>query len=63
MVWLLSIVDSIVTTVFSFFLWIVMLWTLTMSSIFGTENGQQLYCDSTDAGVELCQKKEWSIVT
>jgi len=31
--------------------------------MFGSENGQQLYCDSTDAGVELCQKKEWSIVT
>ena len=63
MVWLLSIVDSVVTTVFSFFLWIVMLWTITMSSMFGAENGQQLYCDNADAGVELCQKKEWSIVT
>ena len=63
MVWLLSIVESIVTTVFSFFLWVVMLWTLTMSSMFGTEKGQQLYCDSDDVGVELCQKKEWSIVT
>ena len=40
-----------------------MLWTLTMSSMFGSENGQQLYCDNADAGVELCQKKEWSIVT
>jgi hypothetical protein len=63
MVWLLSIVDSIITTVFSFFLWIVMLWTLTMSSILGNEKGQELYCDSVDAGVELCEKKEWSIVT
>ncbi len=63
MVWLISIFDSIITSVFSFFLWIVMLWTLTMSSMFGTENGRQLYCDSADVGVELCKKKEWSIVT
>jgi len=34
-----------------------------MSSMFGTEKGQQLYCDSDDVGVELCQKKEWTIVT
>ena len=40
-----------------------MLWTFTMASLFGQENVQHLYCETSDSEIELCEKKEWSIVT
>ena len=61
--WLVSIADSIAATVLGFVLWVIMLWTFTMASIFQDENGQHLYCETSDSGVELCEKREWSLVT
>ena len=67
MTWLLSIADSIVTTVLSFFVTffaiILMFFTFAMADILKDENGQHLYCETSDSGVELCEKREWSLVT
>ena len=60
--WLLSIADSIINSIISFFAIILMLWTFTMAGILQDENGQHLYCETSDAGVENCYMKEWSIV-
>ena len=63
MVWLVSIADSIVNAVLSFFVIILMLFTFAMADILQDENGQHLYCETSDAGVELCEMREWSLVT
>ena len=63
MVWLISIADSIVTAVLSFFVIILMLFTFTMASLFEDENGQHLYCETSDTGIESCEMREWSLVT
>ena len=62
MMWLVSIADSIVNAILSFFAIILMLWTFTMAGILQDENGKHLYCETSDAGVENCYMKEWSIV-
>jgi hypothetical protein len=61
--WLMAIADSIILTVLSFFAIIVMFWTFTMADILADENGQHLYCETSDTGIELCEKREWSLVT
>jgi hypothetical protein len=67
MLWLVSIADSIVTALLSFFVTffgiILMLFTFAMADILQDENGQHLYCETSDTGVELCEKREWSLVT
>ncbi|MDB9975932.1 hypothetical protein OAE24_07170 [Candidatus Thioglobus sp.] len=63
MLWLVSIADSIVTALLSFFAIILMLFTFAMADILQDENGQHLHCETSDAGVELCEKREWSLVT
>ena len=63
MVWLVSIADSIVNAVLSFFAIILLLWTFAMAEILQDENGQLLYCETSDTGVELCEMREWSLVT
>ncbi|MDB9864209.1 hypothetical protein OAD23_03315 [Candidatus Thioglobus sp.] len=63
MTWFLSISDLIVNTVLSFFAIIFMLFTFAMADILQDENGQHLYCETSDSGVELCEKREWSLVT
>jgi hypothetical protein len=63
MVWLVSIADSIVNAVLSFFVIILLLWTFAMAEILQDENGQLLYCETSDTGVELCEMREWSLVT
>ena len=60
--WLVSIAESIILTVMSFFAVILMLWTFTMAGISADENGQHLYCEKSEAGVENCYMREWSIV-
>ena len=62
MMWLLSIADSIVNTILSFFAIILILWTFTMAGILQDENGQHLYCETSDAGVENCYMRKWNIV-
>ena len=61
-VWLVSIAESIIFTVMSFFAVILMLWTFTMTGISADENGQHLYCEKSEAGVENCYMREWNIV-
>ncbi len=63
MVWLVSIADSIVNTVITFFAIILLLWTAAMADILQDENGQHLYCETSETGVELCEMREWSLVT
>ena len=63
MVWLVSIADSIVNAVLSFFAIILLLFTFAMAEILQDENGQHLYCETSDTGVELCEMREWSLVT
>ena len=61
-VWLVSVAESIILTVMSFFAVILMLWTFTMAGISADENGQHLYCEKSETGVENCYMREWSIV-
>jgi len=61
-VWLVSVAESIILTVMSFFAVILMLWTFTMAGISADENGQQLYCETSKTGVENCFMREWNIV-
>jgi len=63
MVWLVSIADSIFNAVLSFFAIILLLWTFAMAEILQDENGQHLYCETSDTGVEHCEMREWSLVT
>ena len=63
MTWFLSISDLIVNTVLSFFAIILMLFTFAMADTLKDENGQHLYCETSDSGVEFCEKREWSLVT
>ena len=61
-VWLVSVAESIILTVMSFFAVILMLWTFTMAGISADENGQHLYCEKSETGVENCYMREWNIV-
>ena len=60
--WLVSLAESIILTVMSFFAVILMLWTFTMAGISADENGQHLYCEKSETGIENCYMREWSIV-
>ena len=62
MMWLVSIADSIVNAILSFFAIILMLWTFTMAGLLQDENGKVLYCETSDSGIEFCEKRVWSIV-
>ena len=61
-VWLVSVAEAIILSVMSFFAVILMLWTFTMAGISADENGQHLYCEKSETGVENCYVREWSIV-
>ena len=63
MVWLVSIANSIVEAVLSFFLIILMFFTFAMADILQDENGQHLYCETSEAGIESCEMREFSLVT
>ena len=61
-VWLVSVAEAIIFTVMSFFVIILMFWTFTMAGITADENGQHLYCETSDTGVKNCYMREWNIV-
>ena len=61
-VWLVSIAESIIFTVMSFFAILLLLWTATMADILADENGELLYCEKSETGVESCYMREWNIV-
>ena len=60
--WLVSVAESIIFIVMSFFAILLLLWTAAMADILADENGQLLYCEKSDTGVENCSMREWSIV-
>ena len=59
---LVSIAEAIILSVMSFFAVILMLWTFTMAGISADENGQHLYCEKSETGVENCYMRRWNIV-
>ena len=61
-VWLVSVAESIIFAVMSFFAILLMLWTFAMADILADENGQLLYCEKSETGVENCYMREWSLV-
>ena len=61
-VWLVSIAESIILTVMSFFALLLLLWTANMADILADENGRLLYCEKSDTGLQNCYMREWNIV-
>ena len=61
-VWLVSVAESIILTVMSFFAILLLLWTATMADILKDENEQVLYCETSDTGIEVCERREFNIV-
>ena len=59
---LVSLAESIILTVMSFFAVILMLWTFTMAGISADESGQHLYCEKAQTGLENCYVSEWNII-
>ena len=60
--WLVVVAESIILAVMSFFAILLLLWTATMADILADENGQLLYCETSEAGVENCYMRRWNIV-
>ena len=60
--WLVVLAESIILTVMSFFAILLLLWTATMADILADENGQLLYCETSETGVENCYMRRWNIV-
>ena len=60
--WMVSLADAILLTVLGFFAIILLIWTAIMADILADENGQHHYCETSEAGVEHCYMREWSIV-
>ena len=46
----------------SFFAILLLLWTATMADILADENGELLYCETSETGVENCYMRRWNIV-
>ena len=61
-VWLVSIAEAIILSVMSFFAILLLLWTATMADILADENGELLYCETSETGVENCYMRRWNIV-
>ena len=61
-IWLVSVAESIIFAVMSFFAILLLLWTAAMADILADENGELLYCETSETGVENCYMKEWSVV-
>ena len=61
-VWLVSIAESIIVTVFSFIALILLFFTFAIADILKDENGQVLYCETSDTGIEVCKRREFNIV-
>jgi len=45
--WLVSVAESIIFIVMSFFAILLLLWTAAMADILADENGQLLYCEKS----------------
>ena len=60
--WMVFLAESIILTVLCFFAIILLIWTAIMADILADENGQHLYCETSETGVENCYMREWSIV-
>ena len=60
--WFVALADAILLVVLYFFAIILLIWTAIMADILADENGQHLYCETSETGVENCYMREWSIV-
>ena len=60
--WFVALADAILLVVLYFFAIILLIWTAIMADILADENGQHLYCETSDAGVEHCYMRRWNIV-
>ena len=60
--WLVSIAESIIVTILSFIALILLLFTFAISGILKDENGKVLYCETSDTGIEVCERREFNIV-
>ena len=56
-VWLVSVAESIILTVMSFFAILLLLWTAAMADILADENGQLLYCEKSALEEEVCESR------
>ena len=61
-IWLVSVAESIIFAVMSFFAILLLLWTATMADILADENGELLYCETSETRVENCYMRRWNIV-
>jgi hypothetical protein len=61
-VWLVSVAESIILIVMSFFAIILLIFTAIMADILADENGQLLYCEKSENEVENCYMRRWNIV-
>ena len=46
----------------SFFAILLLLWTAIMADILADENGELLYCETSETRVENCYMRRWNIV-
>ena len=60
-IWLVSVAESIIFTVMSFFAILLLLWTAAMADILANENGELLYCETSETGVDNCYMRRWNI--
>ena len=60
--WMVSVAEVIILSVLSFFAIILLIFTAIMADILADENGQLLYCEKSETGVENCYMREWNIV-
>ena len=60
--WMVSVAEVIILSVLSFFAIILLIFTAIMVDILADENGQLMYCEKSETGVENCYMRRWSIV-
>ena len=60
--WMVSVAEVIILSVLSFFAIILLIFTAIMADILADENGELLYCETSETGVENCYMRRWNIV-
>ena len=56
-IWMVSVAESIILTVLSFFALLLLLWTATMADILADGDGRVLYCKTSDIEIEICERR------
>ena len=60
--WMVSVAEVIILSVLSFFAIILLIFTAIMADILADENGELLYCETSETGVENCYMRRCNIV-